>query len=232
MESFYSKLSEQNIEKQFQMDFLKKLSLNIEKITQEMHGERIMSEEKEKQLMKKIKNLTINNRNACVYFKMELDQVNHALEQFYTLTNNIKLEAEIDSPSKYSPQFHIAFDEWMKCSINESRLDDIKNWVKSMANEFETLNRDFNLFVKAAFEKGTKFVSNIVKAQTKFDEFLKGNFEGEALTNAMQNLHGALRLLVIDYNPCLKDIIKVQNTVIDYNKKRTKWAEYIILLSV
>lgn len=196
-------------------------------------------EKLEKILIRIPSDLTIN--------VFELVEVNASefIENTITLINTtktddiLKIGKKVCSEIAFKPDimYDKVFDNWFKVwdrdPINAEHVRQVEKELRDMTIEYETLLKRFNKMMKEVEAAEERFQYYLKFANPQFGRILKLNPEkpnAKKVKDILVGLQPLLDKLLQQLHLVLKHLKRVRFVLIDYNKARVRWVEFLMAM--
>lgn len=173
---FYDKAAEKRIEMNGKLDFMIKISPNIEQALSEFEifKNEFMNLTRINQIFQNVPDeFEIDETAARWLVRGDIDEINHVhLVRFRRKIEEIYTELEADSPGIFNSMFDESFENWICNPTSKNHMQRIDKDMNSMEMEFQRLQKNFNATIKAANQiKGT-ILKDTVSAEVLFERLI------------------------------------------------------------
>lgn len=220
LDRFYAKAAKVQINLRPQLDFILKISDDMDEIQfrtkLDVLFKEFMNASRTKQVLEKVPvSMQAMGRNARGFLATRINAINKRSEIEYTST------------IKYDNGFYKSFKNWDHNPVDQAHVQQVVNDIGIMRSKYDELHGPFIVEMNAIYGVDVNFASDIDLANSLFDRLL-------ASTNALE-----IRKLVEDSlqvtirmadrrKTRMTTLEHVRNILKDYNQWRIIWAEFII----
>ncbi|XP_031629542.1 uncharacterized protein LOC116344865 [Contarinia nasturtii] len=234
LNSFYAKAAKSGIAMKSKLDFILKISNNIDQIQSKLKTPvtEFMNETIIGQITSKIpENLTVMGRNARSYLLEEIESVNILqIVMIKEFNDEICYGFSNKMPNKYDKTFENWFKQWNPKPPNKNHVQRVDKYRPTMETIYEKFNRNFDKGIKEAEAARMTLDNsiNFVKSSLMTDFLQSTTATLQKTTNAIEEL-GKLRK---QQEQLIKYLGNVQSILHMYNTQRLKWIDFLVELKL
>lgn len=224
---FYEKAARSGIVMKKKLDFILKISKNIDEIRRklEVPVNMFLSDPEIGQISPKIpENLNILGRNARSYLLEEIELVNVLQIVIKELNDEICFGFSDKMLNKYDKSFDNWFKQWNPKSPNKSHVQLVEKYRKIMEIVYEKINKNFEMEINKVDDARQQCEDSIKFTKSSFNKELQSIITSEKAIKAIEQL-GKLRK---QQEQLIKFLGNVQSILHMYNVQRLKWMDFLI----
>lgn len=231
LERFYVKAEEKNIKMRPNLDFMIKISDNIDEIKLhfEAPAKEYISNEKRNQFLKQIpKNLKINENDAQKLLFREISSINYVQTTRLIFQNiNICGEIAFKPPHKYDKDLHEFFEQWVKNSISKKHVKRVKKQSKFMRLEYSELHDQFTEEMKMVDKIRANIEMDMTLASSLFEKLIEAT-DSNQIDKITIETESVLSKINSQQYDLIENLRNVSTTLNKYNRRRIVWEEVLI----